>query len=108
MNRFPRRVVLFTGLSQNDPVVFYELRSQEAFRRLNSGVFAKYPLGEISTEWSPRRFRVFRRELQARGLSAPAFRETAKGTWVVVAPELGRPQEVPEAAQRFLPSIAVR
>lgn len=108
MNRFPRRVVLFADRAADAPIVFYELRTHEAFRQLNSGVFAKHPLGEVSTEWSPRRFHAFRRELERKGIPALAFRESRHGTWVYVAPSAGRPQDARDASRAFLPSLAAR
>lgn len=106
MNRFPQRVVLYTGWERTAPVVFYELKTSEGYRTLVSHVLGQNPRWEFSTEWSKGRFKRFRRELLERGIPCPHFRETERGTWTqVIDPQWPLAQSAKEA-RVFTPSLS--
>ncbi len=106
MNRFSRRVVLYTGWERTAPVVFYEVRTEAGYRNLVSHVLNKNPRWEFSTDWNAARFNRFRRELLERGIPCPHFRETASGTWTqVIDPKWPLAQSSQEA-RVFTPSLS--
>lgn len=104
MRRFPKFLVVFTGTERHAPVVFYELASETSYRTLVRFI-ERHPHWDLTTEWSKRRFHLYRVERLKQGLPTPHFRETAHG-WTRVSEPHWPLAASPKEERLFAPSLS--
>lgn len=104
MRRFPKFIVVFTGIRPNASVVFYQLTTEDSYRHLLRFI-QRHPEWEITTGWNSRRFHTYRVERLKQGLETPFFRETAHG-WTQISEPRWPLAVATHEERRFVPSAS--